>query len=159
MQKENIDTFLIRYGEMFSDGDKDNVRVLLENSDEQKLNEVTSLKFAKPKKVWKLSLFLGCFGVSRFVLGHIKTGVVRAILTLLSIINLICFFVKCSPWLSPLFKGDAVPAYASDYFLSFKIIFMLLTLINLAVGIAELCVIKEKTSEYNFKKISTVINV
>lgn len=155
MEKENVETFLKLHDETFSSEDKDDIRQTLERVEEQELERVTDLKFASPKKVWILSLVLGCFGVGGFVSGRIKTGIARVVLTLLSIINLVCFFVKCSPWLSALFNGGNVPVYASDYFLSFKIIFLLLTLVNLVLGIEELCVIKEK----NFKKFLTEVKV
>lgn len=158
MEKEKVKTFLKLHDETFSSEDKGDIRQKLELVEEQKLERVADLKFTSPKKAWILSLTLGCFGVSGFVSGRIKTGVARVIFTVLSIINLVCFFVKCSPWLSALFNGGSVPGYASDYFLSFKIIFLLLTLVNLALGIEELCVIKEKTKEKNFKKFLTEVN-
>lgn len=77
MDQSKIDLFIATMNDKFPAENMMAIRSQLENLDDQKFALVQSLNYKNPTTILIVSLFLGSFGVDRFMLGETGLGVAK----------------------------------------------------------------------------------
>lgn len=77
MEKQKIDMFFMANQENFEPAQLLMIKRELENFDDDKFLSLQGIEFKKPMTVLLLSIFLGCYGVDRFILGDTGLGVAK----------------------------------------------------------------------------------
>jgi TM2 domain-containing membrane protein YozV len=79
MESGKIDLFISTMNEKFASTNMMAIRSQLEKLDDSKFALLQSLNYKNPTTILILSIFLGCFGVDRFILGQTGLGVLKLI--------------------------------------------------------------------------------
>jgi TM2 domain-containing membrane protein YozV len=79
MESGKIDLFISTMNEKFPPTSMMAIRSQLEKLDDSKFALLQSLNYKNPTTVLILSIFLGCLGVDRFMLGQTGLGVLKLI--------------------------------------------------------------------------------
>ena len=80
MTREQIDQFMSVNGEKFSVEDQAAVLELLRNANADQASAIESASFKSPMAALMLAIFLGCYGVDRFYLGSVGSGIAKLLL-------------------------------------------------------------------------------
>ena len=75
MDAQKVDMFIMANGKYFSEEKISFIRTRLLELDDPKRAQISSLHFQSPTVALVLSIFLGCYGIDRFYIGHIGLGV------------------------------------------------------------------------------------
>ena len=77
MDAQKVDMFIMTNGKYFSEEKISFIRTRLLELDDSKWAQISSLQFKSPIVALVLSIFLGCYGIDRFYIGHIGLGVAK----------------------------------------------------------------------------------
>lgn len=77
MDENNVNLFVLTMGKLFPNNKLLLIKQKLENSDDSKLILVQSMDYKDPTTLLLFSIFLGHFGVDRFMLGQVGIGIVK----------------------------------------------------------------------------------
>lgn len=77
MNEEKIDQFIIANSKYLPAGKIAYIKEKLRNANEQKLTLLHSFDFKDPVVLLIISIFIGSFGIDRFMLGEIGLGVLK----------------------------------------------------------------------------------
>lgn len=77
MDAQKVDMFIMTNGKYFSDEKISFIRTRLLEQDDSRWVPISSLQFKSPIVALVLSIFLGCYGIDRFYIGHIGLGVAK----------------------------------------------------------------------------------
>lgn len=72
-----VDMFITVHGKELPEAQLPMIREKLLQMDNDKLNQLNMLQFKSPTTLLIISIFLGCYGVDRFMLGETGLGVVK----------------------------------------------------------------------------------
>lgn len=75
MDAQKVDMFIMANGKYFAEEKISFIRTKLLELDDSKWAQISSLQFKSPTVSLVLSIFLGCYGIDRFYIGHIGLGV------------------------------------------------------------------------------------
>lgn len=79
MDSSKLDLFVATMSEKFPPASMMAIRSQLEKLDDSKFALISSLNYKNPTTLLILSIFLGSFGVDRFILGQTGLGVLKLI--------------------------------------------------------------------------------
>lgn len=71
------DMFIIAHGKEFPESQLPMIRERLMGADNNKLAQLNMLQYKNPTTLLIVSIFLGCYGVDRFILGDTGLGVAK----------------------------------------------------------------------------------
>lgn len=77
MDAQKVDMFIMANGKYFSEEKISFIRTRLLELDDSRWVPISSLQFKSPTVALVLSIFLGCYGIDRFYIGHIGLGVAK----------------------------------------------------------------------------------
>jgi TM2 domain-containing membrane protein YozV len=77
MEQSKINSFTVSHGNKFSIESLILVQRRLKEIDDNKLTVILAQNYKEPDTIFLISLFLGFFGVDRFMLGHIGLGIAK----------------------------------------------------------------------------------
>lgn len=77
MDENKVNLFVLTMGKLFPNNKLLLIKEKLENSDDSKLILVQSMDYKDPTTLLLFSIFLGHFGVDRFMLGQVGIGIVK----------------------------------------------------------------------------------
>ncbi|MBQ2129688.1 MAG: TM2 domain-containing protein [Prevotella sp.] len=77
MIKEKIDQFLAAHQAELPEEALTEIRERLEAADDSKFDELNMLQFKNPTTMLIIAIFLGCYGVDRFMLGETTNGLIK----------------------------------------------------------------------------------
>ena len=132
MEQSKLEFFMQMRGRYFPAEKIHTIRETLEKADESKANMLNMTKFKSTTSVVLFALFLGGFGVDRFITGSNGIGALKIGLWILATITS--------------FAGQEVPA---------------LMIVNLGVTvffIVEIFTASKRAKEYNYKKFTEVVD-
>lgn len=75
MDAQKVDMFIMANGKYFAEEKIPFIRTSLLEQDDYKWAQISSLQFKSPTVALVLPIFLGCYGIDRFYIGHIGLGV------------------------------------------------------------------------------------
>lgn len=79
MDVQKVDMFMLSNGKNFPEEQAQSIRQQLIELDDSKWGTISSLQFKNPTVALVISLFLGCYGIDRFYLGHTGLGIGKLI--------------------------------------------------------------------------------
>ncbi|WP_321480184.1 TM2 domain-containing protein [uncultured Bacteroides sp.] len=79
MDTQKVDMFIMGNGKYLPEEKLHYIRERLESLDENKWNYISTMQFKNPTVSLIISIFLGCYGIDRFYLGHIGLGIGKLI--------------------------------------------------------------------------------
>jgi TM2 domain-containing membrane protein YozV len=140
MDSSTIDMFILNKGKFFPDSSLMLIRDRLAKYDDSFLSRLLSASFKNPTTGFLYSIGLGVYGIDRFYVGHVFSGILKLILTL-------AFFVT---YVFIVFDDDSNPILAISFFI-------------LAIGvvvwyITDIFKISKEIKEYNFTYLLTILN-
>ena len=68
MEQQKVDLFMATHGDKFPGSQHPSIRQILEGLDEGKFNIVMAQEYKSPNTILLISLFVGSYGVDRFML-------------------------------------------------------------------------------------------
>lgn len=71
MDAQKVDMFIMANGKYFAEEKISFIRTRLLELDDSRWVPISSLQFKSPTVALVLSIFLGCYGIDRFYIGHI----------------------------------------------------------------------------------------
>lgn len=77
MEQQKVDMFLMANASYLPEQKLPVIREQLMALDDSKWAVLSTLQFKSPTTALILSIFLGCYGVDRFYLGHVGLGVLK----------------------------------------------------------------------------------
>ena len=77
VDKKQVSRWLDKYINLFPISEKKFLQESLEKLTNEQFIQITNLSFKKPLTMFYISLFLGVFGVDRFMLRDIKMGIIK----------------------------------------------------------------------------------
>ena len=104
---------------------------------------VSCCKFKNPHIILLISIFFGAFGIDRFIIGNIRSGIQKLICSIINIIVYTVFILNRKD-----FFGNAI----NENVLFFIIIFSSIML--LIFWIIDICIITENTKKANLKVLA-----
>ncbi len=128
---------------MFKQSDMNNLREKLLNCSASQWTSVRFLNLKDPRPLLLISLFVGIYGVDRFLLGKKGSGILKLLVCQLAIIaGVVSFF---------LLLGDESSGWG----------FFCLTLFLIGEiwWIVDICLVRSWTKKYNYELISHIINI
>ena len=75
MDAQKVDMFIMANGKYFAEEKISFIRTRLLELDDSRWVPISSLQFKSPIVALVLSIFLGCYSIDRFYIGHIGLGV------------------------------------------------------------------------------------
>ena len=97
MDSNTIDMFILNKGKFFPDSSLMLIRERLANYDDSFTTRLLSANFKNPTIGFLYSIGLGVYGIDRFYLGHVFTGVLKLILTLAFLVTYVFFVFDDDP--------------------------------------------------------------
>lgn len=77
MEKQQIESFMAANSKFFASEDQQTVRNFLEKADAAKANAILATSFKNPTVILIIAIFIGEYGVDRFMLGQTGLGVAK----------------------------------------------------------------------------------
>ena len=77
MDAQKVDMFIMANGKYFAEEKISFIRTRLLELDDYRWVPISSLQFKSPIVALVLSIFLGCYSIDRFYIGHIGLGVAK----------------------------------------------------------------------------------
>lgn len=139
MDSNTIDMFILTKGKFFPDSSLMLIRERLANYDDSFTTRLLSANFKNPTIGFLYSIGLGVYGIDRFYLGHVFTGVLKLILTLAFLVTYV-FFV-----------------FDDDPNLVAVICFFILSIGVLVWYITDIFKISKEIKEYNYTYLLTIL--
>lgn len=78
MKKEH-EEWLDKNSSIISEDFLSSIKASMENIDDDDFDMLMQIKLRNPKKVKLISIFLGCYGVDRFMIGETAIGVIKSL--------------------------------------------------------------------------------
>lgn len=97
VERRDVDMFIMQKGKFFPEMQMKALREQLMTLDRDSFILITSAEYKEPMTMFLISIFLGCLGVDRFMLGQTGIGIGKLLTSLLCGVGLIW-------WLIDLFK-------------------------------------------------------
>ena len=142
---EAINTYLKIHEDMFIQSDMNKLRERLVNCTDSQWNSVRFLNLKDPRSLLLISVFVGIYGVDRFMLGRKGSGIMKLLVCQLAIIAGVASFF--------LLLMDV------DEYVEYGIFCLVLFLLGEIWWIIDICLIRRWTKDYNFKLISHLLNL
>ena len=79
MESQKVDLFLTANSKYFPSEKIHSVKAMLEQLDDSKFTMIQAIPYKDPTTILIVSIFLGAFGVDRFMLGHIGLGILKLV--------------------------------------------------------------------------------
>jgi TM2 domain-containing membrane protein YozV len=80
MEESKINQFALLHGDKFSMEDLFAMKERLKELDDSKFSFIVAQDYQKPSTLFLVSIFLGWFGVDRFMIGHTGLGIAKLFL-------------------------------------------------------------------------------
>lgn len=77
MTQNNIDLYIEKHKKHFPAESIDYIRKMLNETADEKIPEILAVKLRNPLSMLFVSMFLGSFGIDRFMIGDIGTGMFK----------------------------------------------------------------------------------
>ena len=153
MENEKVSFFLLRSGKFFSKKDIKEVESIVSKVNTDSIANLSVLRFRTPLFMSLLSLFLGLFGVDRFLLGDIKRGILKALTLPIQFIATIFVFKGFA--LQPhnvFFIEDVLGAgQTNSFYLTTSTVFFSISMFLFIYCIIDIFLIYSDTYKYNYR--------
>jgi len=150
MEESKIDQFTLMHSGKFSTKDLLKIREQLKELDDSKFGLIAAQNYKEPSTLFWVSIFLGGFGVDRFMLGQIGLGLAKLLIPLL-------LLIVCSVQFLVAIADDKVASIA-DVSIEYIINIIACCAVYFIWWIADwLFFIKESTKTINFEKFQKTI--
>lgn len=153
MENEKVSFFLLRNGKFFSKKDIKEVESIVSKVNTDSIANLSVLRFRTPLFMSLLSLFLGLFGVDRFLLGDIKRGMLKALTLPIQFIATIFVFKGFA--LQPhnvFFIEDVLGAgQTNSFYLTTSTVLFSISMFLFIYCIIDIFLIYSDTYKYNYR--------
>ena len=143
MQDTNtVDTYIALHRDYLPEAELNTLKAKMINCSDSQWNRIRFLELKEPNSMLLISLFVGYWGIERFMLGKKISGILKLLIFQLSLIGEIaCIF---------LFIAEQI---------GLGILCLSMFLAGVAWWITDVCLIKGMTKKYNYESINKILSV